>query len=175
MNTKRQHYLIVLFTLLCFPGLTIAEQGKFKTEVYLDARYTISKGEPSWLDNWLGKARYGGELDGSTINKFALAEVSVLSTIDISWDWQAFIHLKNDPEQLDNVDLVEAFVKYQPIPNSNIKYAFKAGLFFPHISRENVAVAWTSPYTITPSAINSWVGEEIRVAGLKQKGPIGVS
>ena len=43
----------------------------------------------------------------------------------------------------------------------------KAGLFFPHISRENVGVAWTSPYTITPSAVNSWVGEEIRALGVE--------
>jgi hypothetical protein len=33
------------------------------------------------------------------------------------------------------------------------------------VSLENDGVAWTSPWTLTPSAVNSWVGEELRVFG----------
>src|SRR6185503_17136168 len=41
----------------------------------------------------------------------------------------------------------------------------KTGAFFPSISLENDDIGWTSPYTLTPSAINSWIGEEIRTLG----------
>jgi len=157
----------VLF--LCFPAFLFANDSKFDTEIYLDARYTISKGEPSWVDNWLGKGRYGGELDGGRINKFRFSEIAVLTKFDINWDLKGFVYLKNDPEQGEPVDLVEAYVRYKPAPSSVIAYEIKAGLMFPHISRENIGVAWASPYTISPSAINSWVGEEIRVLGIEMK------
>jgi hypothetical protein len=34
------------------------------------------------------------------------------------------------------------------------------------MSLESRAVGWESPYTLTPSAISSWIGEEIRTVGL---------
>ena len=43
----------------------------------------------------------------------------------------------------------------------------KGGLFFPPISLENVGEAWSTFYTVTPSAINAWVGEEVRSTGLE--------
>jgi hypothetical protein len=33
------------------------------------------------------------------------------------------------------------------------------------MSLENRAGGWKTPYTITPSAISSWVGEELRTIG----------
>jgi len=139
-------------------------------ELYTDLRLTYAKGEPSWFDDYLGKARYGGNHYGDANLKLRLPEVSVLATADISWDTKAFVHVKYDPEQNKPIDLVEAYLTYTPVPKSAFSYAFKAGLYFPHISRENIGVAWTSPFTITPSAINSWVGEEIRALGLEAKG-----
>jgi hypothetical protein len=38
-------------------------------------------------------------------------------------------------------------------------------MFLP-TSRENVDPLWTSPYTISLSAINSWIGEEVRPTGI---------
>jgi hypothetical protein len=35
------------------------------------------------------------------------------------------------------------------------------------MSLENRAIGWETPYTITPSAISSWIGEEIRAVGLE--------
>jgi hypothetical protein len=45
------------------------------------------------------------------------------------------------------------------------RWSLKAGSFFPPVSLENDAIGWTSPWTVTPSAINSWVGEELRATG----------
>jgi len=138
-------------------------------ELYADARLGVASGEPTWFKDWLGKGRYGGTRDGGTRTYARIPELSLIAKADVTWDIKAFTHLKYDPEQDIPIDLVEAFVTYAPVPKSSFSYQFKAGVFFPHISRENVGVAWTTPYTITPSAINSWVGEEIRVLGIEGK------
>src|SRR5207344_2211485 len=44
-------------------------------------------------------------------------------------------------------------------------WSVKLGAFFPPISLENESTGWTSPWTLTPSAIDSWVGEELRTIG----------
>ena len=169
--TGLKYLLAALFTLQSLLGLQGVsagdKSGPIDIELFADARFFTASGEPSWFKDWLGKGRYGGKLDGSANSGFRLAELSLLAKADISWDVDAFAHVKYDPEQNGLVDVVEAYVRYQPAPSSALRYKFKAGLFFPHISRENIAAAWTSPFTITPSAINSWVGEEIRALGLE--------
>lgn len=142
---------------------------KVDVELFTDLRLGIANAEPSWIDDWLGKSRFGGTLDGDTKVDFDVAEVAALFNVEFNWEWTAFVHAKYDEIQDGPVDLVEAYVKYAPTPSSSTRYSFRAGLFFPHISRENVGVAWSSPYSITPSAINSWVGEEIRTLGLEAK------
>lgn len=158
-----------LFTgvLLLLPPLAGATE--FSAELYLDARYAIASGEPSWLDQGLGKGRYGGGRSGGSRSNFDLAEVAFIGHWQPTWDLKGFLHLKHDPEQNNSPDVVEAYFSYQAVPRSAFSYRLKAGLFFPEISRENTAVAWTSPYTISSSAINTWVGEEIRTTGLELK------
>lgn len=138
-------------------------------ELYTDLRLSHASGEPGWFQDWFGKTRYGGDRDGNSQTTLRLSEVSLIAKADISWDLQAFAHIKYDPEQNKPVDIIEAYFTYAPAPKSEFSYALKAGMFFPHISRENTSIAWTSPYTITPSAANSWVGEEIRALGLEAK------
>lgn len=141
-------------------------------ELFTDLRLGIADGEPTWLDDWLGKGRFGGKLNGDAKADFEVAEIAALTTIEFNWEWSAFVHAKFDETQDGPIDFVEAYVKYAPTPTSSTRYSFRAGLFFPHISRENIGVAWTSPYTITPSAINSWIGEEIRTLGVEAKASI---
>jgi hypothetical protein len=41
----------------------------------------------------------------------------------------------------------------------------KLGEFFAPVSLENDAIGWTSPWTLTSSAIDTWAGEELRTLG----------
>jgi hypothetical protein len=70
-----------------------------------------------------------------------------------------------DPNYGPAVDLLEAWVRYRPASTSEWLWSIKAGAFFPPLSLENEEIGWTSFWTITPSAINSWVGSEIRIIG----------
>lgn len=147
-----------------------AQSGpRIDAELFADLRLGFADAEPTWLDDWFGKARFGGNRDGDTRADLEIAQIAALIDIEFDWEWSAFVHAKYDEIQDGPIDLVEAYVKYDPTPTSSTRYSFRAGLFFPHISRENVGTAWSSPYTITPSAINSWVGEEIRTFGLEGK------
>ena len=80
---------------------------------------------------------------------------SLLGVADLSYQSQTHA----------TASLLEAFVRYRPVSTNAWRWSFKAGEFFPPISLENDAIGWTSPWTLTPSAINSWVGEELRAIG----------
>src|SRR5207248_11116308 len=61
--------------------------------------------------------------------------------------------------------VLEATGRYQPISSRDCLWSINLGAFFPPISLENESTGWTSPWTLTPSAINSWVGDELRTIG----------
>ncbi len=73
--------------------------------------------------------------------------------------------LRSDPDHGLAVDILEGYVRYRPISTNAWRWSVKAGAFFPAISLENTEVGWTSYWTLTPSAINSWIGDELRTIG----------
>ncbi len=167
INLKPTIFLYSFCALINAPISASALDIESDFTVFGDLRLVTAGGEKSWLDKGLGKSRYGSDSDGSDHLGVHLSEISLLANVNIGWDWQIFTHASYSPEQHKPVDVIESFLKYRPAPMSALSWSGRAGLFFPHISRENVGVAWTSPYSITPSAINSWVGEEVRVGGLE--------
>jgi hypothetical protein len=63
------------------------------------------------------------------------------------------------------VDLTEAYLDWRPIPESANQHQFRIGAFYPPFSLENGDFGWESPFTTSFSAINTWLGEEIRPLG----------
>jgi len=61
--------------------------------------------------------------------------------------------------------LTEAYLDWRPVPRSMSEFRVRAGAFYPPFSLENGGPAWTSPFTTSFSAINAWLGEEIRPIG----------
>jgi hypothetical protein len=133
----------------------------FSARGLIELRLVAPDNTLSWEQKGLGKTRYGGE--PNVIGR--LAEASVILQSKITWDLSAVAHLTANTQQKNAVDVVEAFLSYRPAPTSEFGIRGRAGAFFPPISLENTNLAWTSPYTISSSAINSWVGEELRSVG----------
>ena len=52
------------------------------------------------------------------------------------------------------------------MPKSAWRSNLKIGAFYPPISLEHRASGWSNPYTISSSALNTWVGEELRTIGV---------
>lgn len=135
---------------------------------YADARLSYSIGdEESWLNGGLGKTRYGANQNGDNIARLNLAEVALINEIKFNWNFSTFLNVKFDPEQSNSADIVEAYLKYNKLLDNGYRLEARVGTFYPHISLENYGIAWTSPYSITPSAINSWVGEEVKTTGIE--------
>jgi hypothetical protein len=127
---------------------------------YADFRVVDRASEKAWTDGGLGKVQYGGT---GVAPKFggAVGEISSQLAAELN----AHAAIKFDPLVHAWPELLDAYVRYRPVSTSPYRFAVKAGAFFPPISLENDGIGWTSYWTLSPSAINTWVGEELRTIG----------
>lgn len=128
----------------------------------IDTRLIDVDAERTWLDGEFGKTRYG---EGDAATRLRLAEAALIAVPRFNWSTSGYLHLKTDPEQVHAVEVVEGYLAYQPVSTNAWRLRGKLGAFYPPISLENTGIGWTSPYTLSYSAINSWVGEELRGLG----------
>jgi len=63
------------------------------------------------------------------------------------------------------IDFTEAVLDWRPVPRSRNQQQVRFGAFYPSFSLENTDRGWQSPFTYSYSAINTWIGEEIRPFG----------
>ncbi|HEY5799815.1 MAG TPA: hypothetical protein VIT92_06325, partial [Burkholderiaceae bacterium] len=56
---------------------------------------------------------------------------------------------------------------WSPVPEGPWRLRVRAGAFFPAMSLENEGLGWTPTRMISTSAINSWIGEELRIKGVE--------
>ena len=141
---------------------THAQAMEFSFDAYVDLRLVVPPDEVSWLDGGLGKARYGSAQPSPN---FRFAEAAGQGTLAITDDLHAVTVLRLEPRQPTGVDILETYLSWRPQAEGDWRWSVKAGAFFPPISVENDDLGWTSPYTLTPSAIDSWVGNELRTIG----------
>lgn len=125
---------------------------------YVDFRAAASGGEREWSDGGLGKMRFG---DG---NRSAVGG-ALAGTFQLTPEWLASADVQYLPDQRHPLDLLDASIRYRPVSTTPWRWSTRVGAFFPPISLENDNTGWTSPWTLSPSAINTWVGEELRTCG----------
>jgi hypothetical protein len=128
----------------------------------IDLRLAGADGERSWTDGGFGKARFGGGDGGGFAPRPALAEAELVWRPPLGWDFTGTFAVATQHEQDYPVDLIEAFVTWKPVPRGATRLSGRAGLMWPSVSLEHDGPAWTVTDMITPSAINSWIGEEVK-------------
>ena len=128
----------------------------------VDGRLIQSGTEQGWIKGGLGKLRYGGGAFEANAGGAVL-----VPWVQITPALTGVLDLRYDPGQRDIIGADEAYFRYRPVSTTAWRWSLKAGAFFPPISLENTGIGWTSPWTVTPSAINSWVGEELRTIGVE--------
>ena len=163
-----------LLLIISFAFSTSAKAVEFSFDGYVDVRLVLPSGEKSWIDGGVGKFRFGGQQPSPNFRfTEAVGQVSAAITPDI----HGVVVARIEPEQRSGVDLLETYFAWRPEAAGDLRWSMKTGAFFPPISLENDDIGWTSPYTLTPSAINSWVGDELRTIGgegtLEWRGPAG--
>jgi hypothetical protein len=126
-----------------------------------DVRAVHSQGEPSYLDGGLGKLRFDPDHDGLQLGYLRAGWRDDIGEI-VHFDVEAVSYGDDDRNP---VDLTEAYLDIRPFPRAGWRSRLKIGAFYPSISLENRLTGWRTPYTLSPSAVNTWVGEELRTIG----------
>src|SRR6476646_1572801 len=152
--------LLTALFLLGFPSHALAVDFHF--DGYADLRLIVPSNQESWQDGMLGKLRYGAE---DNKPEARLAEAVGQAVALITPQLMALAVVRIEPEQRTFADFLEAYARYRPVSTTAWRWSLKGGAFFPPVSLENTEIGWTSPWTLTPSAINTWVGEELRTIG----------
>ncbi len=149
-----------LAPLVLLAGAASTQAQDFSLQGFADVRIVAAPDEASWSRGGLGKTRYG---EGETTASFAAAALTAR--------WQATPALllvadaRYQPHAGAALSVTEAFARYRPVSTDAWRWSFKAGEFFAPISLENDGIGWTSPWTLSSSAIDTWVGEELRTFG----------
>src|SRR5580658_7987313 len=126
----------------------------------LDLRWVDATGAPSFFDNGLGILRFDPDHEGPRLGHALL--VSDLRLADF-----VTAHVVADAygdHGSNFAGVSEAYLDARPITGS-IEWNAKLGAFFMPVSFENSGPGWTDIYTLTPSALNTWIGEEFRTLG----------
>lgn len=121
-----------------------------------------------WIEGGFGRLGEGGEADAFRNALRAEAHMGLEWSPAPTLLVQAHALTRTEPGAAggSRSGLVEAFAQYRPELRSDLTLKLRAGLFFPPTSLENVDPLWQSPYTLTLSAVNAWIGEDVRLGGL---------
>ncbi|MES2322217.1 MAG: hypothetical protein V4633_08155 [Pseudomonadota bacterium] len=128
----------------------------------VDVRAVSAGSSRSWTRAGLGKLRYDEHNDGLRLGQAILrADAELADTVS------ATMVIDANDERSGLVDLTEAWLRWNPVPAGPWKTSVRAGVFFPAMSLENDGPGWTPTRTASTSAINSWLGEELRTVGIE--------
>ena len=132
----------------------------FVLHAYIDERLVAAPDDTSWTRGGLGKIRYG---DGKT--QFHFGGAAVYGAAQITPELLALGQLQYQTSGHSGLSLLEGWMRYRPVSTTPWRWSVRAGAFFPPVSMESDGIGWTSPWTLSSSAINTWVGEELRAVG----------
>ncbi len=151
--------------------------GNHRLSVILDVRAGLSPRQNVYRKNGIGLTRLGGE-DGNDADRFGDRRRPRLFLGQLGLDFHGRLNRRTtylvelnsqvDGNQRTVFNVPEAFVSRE-VPWQNGQLDFRAGLIIPHFSLEHPGTAWSTFFTLTPSAINTWIGEEVRAMGLEGK------
>ncbi|HEX8841577.1 MAG TPA: hypothetical protein VF757_04680, partial [Sphingomicrobium sp.] len=129
-------------------------------EVTGDLRLVAVDGEKSWLNGGFGKLRSGR--DGSGPVQLQLGNVDLIWQPQFTWSLSATIVGSLQGGERTEAGLSQAYLGFRPMRGRTVAFSARAGLMFPPVSLEHEGADWHVADSITPSAINSWIGEEVR-------------
>ena len=165
MNARCRLALATLWMASLVSIAAAASDLSFEYRGYVDAGGVHTDQTKSWLDGGSGKGRYGANSSGENRFKPVFSEAALIGDVAFGRALRAHLHIKFDDQQRHLVDIAEGYLTYRSPPRAGLRLRLRAGTFLPPVSLENHGIGWTSPYTLSSSALNSWIGEELRVNG----------
>src|SRR3954453_248877 len=158
ISTMRKTLAILLFSVA-----TTAGAQSFQLHGFLTAREIYVNAQPSWLQGGAGRFDVGAD----TVNDHKLVNTD---NAQVGFDWMPatwfLVHADGVARHQQSgtigkrVGLIQGYADV-----FNDHWRLRAGEFWLPTSRENTDPLWTSKYTITYSALNSWMAQEVRPIG----------
>jgi hypothetical protein len=130
----------------------------------IDLRASVVGGERGWLDGGFGKLRESGDAGGGTEARLDVAAVDLAWKPRFGFALSGLVSVTHQDGASNDLDLNEAYLKFSSGPGET-RIDLRAGVFWPPVSLEHGGSNWGVIDTITPSAVNSWIGEEVKVLG----------
>ena len=145
-------------------GLSIVPTHAMEVRGLLDLRLVATDARQSWVAGGLDKTRFD-----SSGGALRLGQALVRAEADVLDALSAVIVVSASDDRKGVLDVTEAFLAWHPVPNGPWKTRVRAGAFFPVTSLEvgYDSIGWTPQNTVSSSAINSWLGEELRTKGVE--------
>src|SRR5215471_17485889 len=129
-------------------------------EITGDARFVAVNGEKSWVNGGFGKLRSGSNGDWKVEPQ--LGNVNLIWQPQFTWSLSAVVVGSLQGGDRTQGGLSQAYLTFRPMRGSKVAFSARAGLMWPPVSLEHEGADWHVKDSITPSAINSWIGEEVR-------------
>ena len=135
---------------------------------YANLDLVAADGPRAWLDRGgPGKARFGNPKNDALRLRPYGTEAGIVLQPDFGWSLSGLVSAVAQHGQDKAIDLNEAYLRWRPLPIGGVRPTVRAGIFWPSISLEHGGGEWAVTETVTPSAINSWIGEEVKVGGIE--------
>jgi hypothetical protein len=126
-----------------------------------DIRAVAVDGEKSWLRGGFGKLRSSGDGDDFRVQP-QLGNVDLIWQPQFAWSLSATVVGSLQGGERTEAGLSQAYLSFRPMRGTKLALSARAGLMWPPISLEHEGADWHVRDSITPSAINSWMGEEVK-------------
>jgi hypothetical protein len=147
----------------------------------LDVRIGRPGRAPAWTDRGPGKTRFGGDLEGDRfehVTDVDLAQLAIelSASLPLGLSARAQLNLETSADIEWRPLLVDAYLRREwGAPGRG--FGVQAGVTNLPFSLEHTGPAWTPAYTLTPSALDTWLWEEGRLTGVEAEawhdGPFG--
>jgi hypothetical protein len=149
----------------------VEQQSSVWIRALLDVRAVSGGPAPSWTDRGPGKLRYGGssaEGGFQSSTRLTLSQAAVQIGASLPWEIRGQVQLNMEPDIANGYHpwVVEAFLRREWADNGN-GWGLQGGVMHPPFSLENVGPAWLPEYSISSSALDSWLWEDISLAGVE--------
>jgi len=175
MHRRASAFVLLLLGCAVAPSAAaqyeVEEDSRIWVRALLDVRLVRGGPVPSWTDHGRGRLRYGGEVDGASFTdrtQLALSELAIEVGAALPWGLRAQGQINIEPDIAGNYEpwVIEALLRKEwGTPATG--WGLQAGLGNVPFSLEHTAPAWTPQYALSASVLNSWLWEEISLAGVE--------
>jgi hypothetical protein len=145
-------------------GAAAADFAPFELTTSVDLRaVAVDSPLTSFTEGGMGLLRFDEAHDGLRLGRVVIeGRGPLLETVHAQ-----FVASATGDADKNAIDLTEAFLEWRPYPRSAWRWRSRIGAYYPAVSLENRGIGWQSSYTISSSAINTWIGEELRAIGVE--------